>query len=89
MSASLTVQQAKALAFIEGYIGIRKGIGPTYSEIARELGLRSKGNVHRIVHALKERGVLKTDSRYRYGRARHFDIVRKTCPHCGHRLGAA
>lgn len=57
----LTRQQAKTVAVIEAYIA-RHGHAPTLEEIGRELGVRSKGAVHRLVQALVEKGYVIRES---------------------------
>jgi len=34
------------------------GVAPSYSVIAKGIGLRSKANIHRIIHILKDEGKL-------------------------------
>lgn len=43
--------------FIKAYIKMH-GVSPSYAVIAKSLGLKSKANIHRIVHKLEEEGVL-------------------------------
>lgn len=57
----LTRQQAKTVTAIEAYIA-RHGHAPTLEEIGRELGVRSKGAVHRLVQALVEKGYVIRES---------------------------
>ena len=45
------------LDFIRAYIKFH-GISPSYQTIALGLGMRSKANIHRIVHRLQEDGLL-------------------------------
>lgn len=45
------------LDFIKAYTRLH-GVSPSYEVIARSLGLRSKSNIHRIVHRLKDDGFL-------------------------------
>jgi SOS-response transcriptional repressor LexA len=45
------------LDFIRAYIKLH-GVAPSYSVIARGLGLKSKSNIHRVVHLLKDEGLL-------------------------------
>lgn len=47
--------------FIKAYIKMH-GVSPSYTVIAKSLGLKSKANIHRIVHQLEEDGhlVVKT-----------------------------
>lgn len=63
--AGLTTQQAAALDFIERYQA-EHNCGPSFDEIKDALGLASKSGVHRLVHALIERGALNAlPSRWR------------------------
>ena len=45
------------LDFIRAYIKFH-GISPSYQTIAMGLGMKSKANIHRIVHKLQEDGLL-------------------------------
>lgn len=45
------------LDFIRAYIKFH-GISPSYQTIALGLGMKSKANIHRIVHRLQEDGLL-------------------------------
>jgi SOS-response transcriptional repressor LexA len=54
----LTAQQRKVYEFIVAFQQIRK-ITPSYSEIAAGLNLKSKSNIWRLVHELKERKLIK------------------------------
>ena len=45
------------LDFIKAYIKLH-GVAPSYSVIARGLGMKSKSNIHRIIHKLKEGGMV-------------------------------
>jgi len=45
------------LDFIKAYMKIH-GVAPSYQVIASGLGLKSKSNIHRIVHALQDEGLL-------------------------------
>lgn len=53
----LTPRQAELLAFVREQIA-QHGVSPSYDEIKDKLGLRSRGNVVRIVDGLIERGAL-------------------------------
>lgn len=55
----LTPRQLDLLRFIRGYQIARGGVGPTLSECARGLGLKSKSCAHRLVAGLEERGALR------------------------------
>jgi SOS-response transcriptional repressor LexA len=43
--------------FIRAYIRLH-GVSPSYAVIAKGLGMKSKANIHRIVHRLEEDGLL-------------------------------
>ncbi len=43
------------LEFIRAYIRLH-GVSPSYEVIAKGIGLKSKSNIHRIVHRLKTDG---------------------------------
>ncbi|PVE25487.1 hypothetical protein DC522_05780 [Microvirga sp. KLBC 81] len=51
----MTPKQKECRDFIRRYIS-EHGASPSFDEIADGLGLRSKSGVHRLVHALVERG---------------------------------
>jgi repressor LexA len=51
----MTRRQAELLRFIETFTR-SNGVGPSYAEIADATGLKSRGNVHRMLVALEERG---------------------------------
>lgn len=55
----MTRKRELVLAFIREYTKIW-GVPPSYEAIAKGIGLRSKSNIHRIVHRLKDDGFLKT-----------------------------
>jgi repressor LexA len=54
----MTEKQKLVYDFIQAFIKMR-GFSPSYSEIAQGLGMRSKSNIHRHIHTLKERGLLQ------------------------------
>ena len=54
----MTERQMEVLHFIEDFIKYR-GFSPSYADIAAGLKLKSKSNIHRIIHNLKDRGFLK------------------------------
>lgn len=53
----LTSSQHKTLSFIRRYIA-RNGYSPAFSDIAKGLGIKSRGVVHRYVHALADAGYI-------------------------------
>lgn len=73
---SLTEKQAKALAFIKGYMAEHDGLAPTCEEIAAGIGLASKANICRILEALVERGAIRRLPQ----RARAIEIVEPVAP---------
>jgi repressor LexA len=56
----MTERQMEVLRYIEDFIRV-KGFSPSYVDIATGLNLKSKANIHRLVHRLKEQGFLKLD----------------------------
>jgi len=54
----LTASQHKALSFIREYIA-SNGYSPSFSDIATGLGIKSRGVVHRYVHALADSGHIR------------------------------
>ena len=56
----MTERQMEVLRYIEDFIAV-KGFSPSYGDIATGLNLKSKANIHRIVHRLKDMGFLKLD----------------------------
>ena len=57
----MTERQKIVLDFIAMYIKIN-GYSPSYQEIAIGLNLRSKSNIHRIIHSLQKKGLLQVKS---------------------------
>jgi SOS-response transcriptional repressor LexA len=45
------------LDFIRAYVRLH-GVPPSYSVIARGLGMKSKSNIHRVIHILQDEGLL-------------------------------
>jgi repressor LexA len=56
----MTERQQLVLEFIRTYIKM-KGFPPSYQDIATGLGLRSRSNIHRIVHTLREMKMISID----------------------------
>jgi len=54
----MTERQSEVLKFIKDFIRIR-GFSPSYMDIATGLGMKSKSNIHRIIHSLREQGLIK------------------------------
>lgn len=54
------------LEFIKAYIK-RHGVSPSYEVMAKSLGMKSKGNMHRVVKRLERDGLVKVRPRKFYG----------------------
>lgn len=52
----LTEKQKRLLVFIKSETRRTNGTPPSYEEMKNYLGLKSKSGVHRIIHALRDRG---------------------------------
>lgn len=72
MTYGLTPRQKEALSFIGGF-QLNHGYSPNFEEIRVGLSISSKSGVHRLVHALHERGAI----RFMPGKARTIEIVEK------------
>ena len=57
----MTRREQDVLDFLERWF-LKNRVSPSYREIGDGLGLRSKSNVHRIVHGLVRRGVISFDA---------------------------
>ncbi len=68
--AGLTRVQARTLRVIETLIA-QHGLSPSFDEIRSALGLASKSGVHRVVVALRERGLIT----FHPARARSIAVV--------------
>ena len=55
----MTKRRQLVLDFIRAYVRLH-GVPPSYEVIARGIGLKSKSNIHRIIHRLKADGHLVT-----------------------------
>ena len=55
----MTKRRQLVLDFIRAYIRLH-GVPPSYEVIAKGIGLKSKSNIHRIIHRLKADGHLVT-----------------------------
>lgn len=55
----MTGRQRAVLEFIQAYIKM-KGFAPSMQDIATGMGLKSRSNIHRIIHTLEESGLLVT-----------------------------
>ena len=70
-AVGLTARQRDLLVFIRAYQH-RYGIAPSFQDMMEHMGLASKSGIHRLVHALAQRGHIRFDK----ARARSI-IVRK------------
>lgn len=69
----MTERQMEVLRYIEDFIAV-KGFSPSYGDIATGLNLKSKTNIHRIIHRLKDMGFLKLDPH----KARSVETIDRT-----------
>lgn len=69
----LTKRMKDCLDFIDRYMKKSDGIAPSYDEIKKGIGLKSKSGVYRYIEALEERGFIK---RIPY-RARAVEILKR------------
>lgn len=53
----MTVKQHKLLAWIEQYVNTN-GHAPSYEEMKVAMGYASKSGIHRLIHGLRERGLI-------------------------------
>jgi repressor LexA len=53
----MSAKHQLVLDFIRAYIGLY-GMSPSYQTIAAGLGMKSKANIHRIIHRLQDEGLL-------------------------------
>ncbi len=67
----LTRKQHDLLVFIDRHLR-ETGFSPSFEEMKRELGLKSKSGIHRLITALEERGFLAR----RAHRARALEVLR-------------
>ena len=85
----LTKLQKNALDFIAEFESI-SGTSPSYTDIAKALGIASKSGVFHLLRRLEERGFIR---RMKY-RARAIEIIKRpsavtwssTCPTCGQEI---
>lgn len=69
---SLTRKQSELLAYITDRLLI-DNVSPSFGEMAKAVGLKSKSGVHRLINALEERGFIR---RLHY-RARALEVLRQ------------
>jgi SOS-response transcriptional repressor LexA len=53
----MSAKHQLVLDFIRAYIRLH-GMSPSYQTIASGVGMRSKANIHRIIHKLQDEGLL-------------------------------
>jgi repressor LexA len=53
----MRMSKQKVLDFIKSHIR-QYGVSPSYEVIAKGVGMSSKSNIHRIVHRLRDEGLL-------------------------------
>ncbi len=58
----MTKKQAVMLEFIRQYIKVH-GFPPSYDDVAQGLNLKSRSNVHRMVHKLRKEGRIELKQR--------------------------
>ncbi|KQM21924.1 hypothetical protein ASE49_01010 [Novosphingobium sp. Leaf2] len=56
---SPTPHQLALLRYVHGYQLAHGGASPSYSRCAHALGIKSKSGVHRLLHGLVERGLVR------------------------------
>lgn len=71
MRYGMTPGQAKLMEFLREHMQKNDGIAPSYEEIMVAIGLNSKSGVHRMIHGLVERGLIRKIS----NRSRSIVIV--------------
>jgi repressor LexA len=70
---SVTERQTLVLEFIQTYIRM-KGFAPSMQDIATGLGLKSRSNIHRVIHDLRRQGHLRLNPH----KVRTVKVVDKT-----------
>jgi repressor LexA len=70
---ALTPAQRRLLGFLEAQIA-DTGISPTYDEISRALGMRSRSQVHAMLRCLRERRAIE----WTPGRSRSIRLIEDT-----------
>jgi repressor LexA len=73
----LTRSERTVLDFIRDYINLH-GISPTYEEIARGVGKKSKGHIAALVYSLSDKGAIKLAYGIEKGRNRGISIIGPT-----------
>lgn len=57
-AATLTPRMKQVYDFIAAYVAANNGVSPSYDEIKDQVGLASKGGIHRLMNSLEERGLI-------------------------------
>lgn len=78
--SGITTAQARCLRFIADYTAQHDGVAPCYTEICKHLEIKSKGEVHRLVQQLIDRGMV----RHIPTRARSLEVVAGVIPPASH-----
>lgn len=55
----LTRRQSELLCYLVAYAGEADGMCPTYSDMAKALGLKSKSGIHKLITGLEWRGFIQ------------------------------
>ena len=66
----MTETQLRLLNFLKTSIAAT-GVCPSYEEIRQGLGIKSKSNIHRLIHRLEEQGAIRRAN----ARARAIELV--------------
>lgn len=72
----ITRRQRKAMLYIQEYMDASGGVAPSYLEICAHVGLKHKSSAHRVIHALRQRGYIRTLPH----RARAIEILKPVKP---------
>lgn len=70
----LTHNQRKLLTYLNQYVRENEGVSPSFDEMCKAMGLRSKSGIHKILDGLEDRGFI---SRVK-GLPRAIEVLR--CP---------
>lgn len=77
-----TERQAEVLRFIQTYAA-KRGAQPSYGQIARHLGVKSRATVAKHIAALERRGLVAREGDNRNFKLK-FTTQSVTCPNCNH-----
>lgn len=64
MTMGVTKKQSELLDFIKRFVA-EHGVPPSFDEMADFMSVKSRGNIHRYLEALSERGLIRRDQKYR------------------------